>query len=114
MKRCNIDILSWVQLVGMYPHLAYLISEYLRMMGFGVLVLEMFVLYATYLIFWKASKSAWVIAAIVSAVASIMELVQTFPVIGFSIPYAAYIFLTVLNGIALIIAGTKLFGKNKA
>ncbi len=106
--------LSWIQLTGTYPHLAYLISEYLRMMGIVVLILEMFVLYATYLMFWKGSKGGWVLAMIGSAVPLIMELALTFPVIGFSIPYMAYIMLTIMITLGLIIAGKELFGRKKA
>ncbi len=106
--------LSGAQLAGMYPHLSYLVSGYIRMMGIAVLLLEMFVLYAVYLIFWKASKPAWILATIGAVVPLIMELVQTFPSIGFSIPYAMYIMLTVMNAIALVIAGKEIFSKKKA
>ncbi len=102
---------SWAQLTGLYPHVAYLISEYLRMMGIMVIVVEMFVFHAIYLIFWKGSKPAWVLATIGSAVPLIMELVLTFPLLGFGIPYLMYIMLAVMATVGLLIAGKMLFGK---
>jgi hypothetical protein len=102
--------LTWAQLDNNYPHLAYLISFYIRMMGILVLVVEVFVLYAVYLIFWKSSKQAFIVALIGSAVPLIMELILSFPVLNFSIPYLAYILLTILTIIALVIAGKELFG----
>jgi hypothetical protein len=102
--------LTWAQLVNNYPHLAYLISLYIRMMGIIVVVVEIFVLFAVYLIFWKSSKHAFIIAMIGSLVPLIMELILTFPVLNFNIPYMAYIMLTVITAFALIIAGKELFG----
>ena len=102
--------LSWVQLGSDYPHLAYLISGYIRMMGILVVVVEVFVLYTIYLIFWKSSKQAFIFATIGSVVPLIMELIQTFPVLNFNIPYMAYIMLTVITAFALVIAGKELFG----
>jgi len=102
--------LSWAQLSSNYPHLAYLISGYIRMMGILVVVVEVFVLFAVYLIFWKSSKQAFIIALIGSVVPLIMELIQTFPVLNFNIPYMAYIMLTVITAFALVIAGKELFG----
>ncbi len=101
--------LSWVQLTGTYPHVAYLISEYLRMMGIVVIVLEMFVLHAIYLIFKDDSKPAWVLATIGSAIPLIMELILTYPLLGFSIPYLMYIMLTVMVTVGLLIAGKAIF-----
>ena len=105
--------LTWAQLSNIYPHLAYLISLYIRMMGMIVVVVEVFVLFAVYLIFWKSSKQAFIIAVIGSVVPLIMELIQTFPVLNFNIPYMAYILLSVLTAFALVVAGTELFGKKR-
>ena len=102
--------LTWIQLTGSYPHLAYLISEYIRMMGTAAILLKMFVLYGIYLIFRNASKSAWILTAAGSAVPLILELALTYPVIGFSIPYMMYIMLTVMIGLGMGIAGKELFG----
>jgi hypothetical protein len=102
--------LTWAQLGSSYPHLAYLISLYIRMMGILVVVVEGFVLFAVYLIFWRSSKQAFIIALIGSTVPLIMELILSFPVLNFSIPYFAYILLAVLTTIALVIAGKELFG----
>ena len=106
--------LSWEELVSTYPNIAYLISEHLRMMGIAVVIVEMFILYMVYLIFWKGSKQGWVLATISSIVISIMELVQTFPVVGFNIPYMAYIMMISLIVIASAISGMELFGKRHA
>ncbi|MFW9964490.1 MAG: hypothetical protein ACFFCX_13040 [Candidatus Sifarchaeia archaeon] len=106
--------LLWEELAGMYPHLAYLISEHLRMMGIAVLIVELFILYMVYLIFWRASKQGWMLAAISSIIISVMELVQTFPVLGFKIPYMAYILMTAMILLASAISGMELFGKKKA
>ena len=103
--------LTWVQISNNYPHLAYVISLYIRMMGIIFIIVEVFILYAVYLIFWKSSKQAFIIASIGTVVPLIMELILTYPVLNFNIPYMAYIFLTVLTAIALIIAGKELFGK---
>ncbi len=104
--------ISWSPLVGTFPHLAYLISEYIRMMGIVVLIVEVYVLYAIYLMFWKVSKAGWVLSALGSSVPLIMELVLTFPVIGVSIPYMAYIMLMGMVAIALVITGKDVFGRN--
>ncbi len=106
--------LLWEELASMYPHLAYLISEHLRMMGIAVLIVELFILYMVYLIFWRASKQGWVLATISSIIISVMELVQTFPVLGFNIPYMAYILMTAMILLASAISGMELFGKKKA
>ncbi len=106
--------LSWTQLLGTYPHLAYLISEYIRMMGMAVLVVEMFVLCAIYLVFLKNSKPGWVLATTGSAVPLLMELVLTYPIIGFSIPYMMYIMLTVMVMVGSIIGAMAVFGKKGA
>ncbi len=103
--------ISWEELVDSYPRLAYIISEHLRMMGIAVLMVELFILYMVYLIFWKDSKQAWVLATISSVIISVMELVQTFPVLGFNIPYMAYIMMTVMIVLALVISGRELFSK---
>jgi len=79
------------------------------MMGIIVVVVEIFVLFAVYLIFWKSYKKAFIIAGIGSVVPLIMELIQTFPVLNFNIPYMAYIMLTVITAFALVIAGKELF-----
>ncbi len=100
--------LTWAQLTNSYPHIAYLISLYIRMMGILGIVVEGFVLFAVYLIFWKSSKHGFIIAMIGSIVPLIMALILTLPVLNFNIPYMAYILLTVLNTIALIIAGKEL------
>jgi len=42
-----------------------------------------------------------------------MELIQGFPVLGFTIPYLMYIMLTIICAIALVIAGKDLFGNKK-
>ncbi len=105
--------LTWIQLTGTYSHLAYLVSEYIRMMGIAVILLEMFVIYGIYLIFWKASKSALALTAASSAVPLILELVLTYPVIGVSIPYMMYIMLTIMVGLGMGIAGKELFNNNK-
>ncbi len=81
-------------------------------MGIGMVLLEVFVLYASYLVFWKASKAGWALAVLGSSVPLIKELILTFPVIGFSIPYMAYLMLTVMTAIALVIAGKDVFGQN--
>lgn len=70
--------LSWVQLGSDYPHLAYLISGYIRMDEILVVVVEVFVLYTTYLIFWKSSKQAFIFAIIGYATPLIMELIHPF------------------------------------
>ncbi|MFX1358613.1 MAG: hypothetical protein ACFFA8_15215 [Promethearchaeota archaeon] len=101
--------LTWAQLGNSYPHLAYLISLYIRMMGIIVVIVEVFVLFAVYLIFWKSSKQAFITATIGSLVPLIMELIQTFPILNFNIPYMAYIMLTVITAFALVIAGKELF-----
>ncbi len=48
--------LTWVELVALYPHLAYVVSEYIRMMGVAVILLEMFVLFGIYMIIRKPSR----------------------------------------------------------
>ncbi|MFW9956061.1 MAG: hypothetical protein ACFFD3_16060 [Candidatus Thorarchaeota archaeon] len=105
--------LSWEELLGMYPQLAYLISEHLRMMGIAVVIVELFILYMVFLIFWRSSKQAWLLATISSVIISIMELVQTFPVLGFNIPYIAYIMMIVMAVLASAISATELFSKKK-
>ncbi|MFW9961306.1 MAG: hypothetical protein ACFFDV_09820 [Candidatus Thorarchaeota archaeon] len=105
--------LSWEELVSTYPNLAYLISEHLRMMGIAVLIVELFILYMVYLIFWRGSKPGWVLATSSSVIISVMELVQTFPVLGFNIPYMAYIMMTTMILLASVISGMKLFSKKK-
>ncbi len=106
--------ISWEELVSTYPNIAYLISEHLRMMGIAVMIVELFILYMVYLIFWRSSKQGWLLATISSIVISIMELVQTFPVLGFNIPYMAYIMLAAMIVIASTISGMELFSKKKA
>ena len=66
-----------------------------------------------YLTFWKDSKQGWVLATISSVIICIMELVQTYPVLGFNIPYMAYILLTTLIVLASAIAAMELFGRKK-
>lgn len=106
--------LSWEEIVGMYPNLAYLISEYLRMMGITILIVELFILYMVYLTFWRDSKQGWALATFSSVIISVMELVQTFPVLGFNIPYMAYILMTAMIVLASAISGKELFSKKKA
>ncbi|MDH4212493.1 MAG: hypothetical protein OEV85_01110 [Candidatus Thorarchaeota archaeon] len=106
--------LTWEELVSMYPQLAYLISEHLRTMGLAVLIVEIFILYMVYLIFWRSSKQGWVLATISSVVICVTELVQTFPVLGFNIPYMAYIMMIAMIVLASAISGMKLFGKGTA
>lgn len=103
--------LTWAQLGSNYPHLAYLISLYIRMMGIAFIIVEVFVLYAIYSTFWKSSKQAFIFLMIGTIIPLIMELILTFPVLNFNIPYMAYIMLTVITAFALVIAGKELFMK---
>ncbi len=105
--------LTWEEIVGMYPNLAYLFSEHVRMMGITVLIVELFILYMVYMIFWTDSKQGWVLATISSVIICIMELIQTFPVLGFNIPYMAYILMTTLIVLASAISGMELFKTKK-
>ncbi len=105
--------LSWEEIVGMYPRLAYLISEHLRMMGLAVLIVQLFILFMVYMTFWKTSKQGWALATVASIIISIMELVQTFPVLGFNIPYMAYIMMTAMIVLASAISGMEFFGNKK-
>jgi hypothetical protein len=116
--------LSWEQLVGLYPNIAYLISLYIRMMAILVIILQVFLVYAIYLVFWKGSKSAWVLATIGSGGLVIMELFLTFPVlitgtptpIGGAtglIPYMAYMLFAIMIAISMILAGKHVFSKKE-
>jgi len=106
--------LTWEELISMYPNLAYLFSEHIRMMGIAVLIVELFILYMVYLIFWNDSREGWILATISSVIICVMELVQTFPVLGFNIPYMAYILMTTLIILASAISGKELFGNKNA
>ena len=106
--------LTWEDLVATYPHLAYLFSEHVRTMGIAVLIVQMFILYAVYLTFWKDSKQGWVLATVSSLIICVMELVQTYPVLGLSIPYGAYILLTILIVLASAVSARELFSKKQA
>jgi hypothetical protein len=71
---------TWQDLVSMNPHLALLISEYIRWfasVGLCYLACELFLVY---LVFWKDSKPAWYILVLTLLALIITDVINEFPI----------------------------------